>query len=169
MPFTPFHWGVSILIQSILMFLDPIALFLGSVIPDIEGITALFILPNQNLPLHGPLHSITGAILLGSLLSLFSWIMYSKINISFYLSKIIAREFPPYSFRVSLLSSWFGTLSHIILDSILYPEMDLLYPSGFGNPFVYLLPGTWVYIFCVLCFILGIGILILRFALKKEW
>ncbi|MFX0209260.1 MAG: hypothetical protein ACFFDT_24970, partial [Candidatus Hodarchaeota archaeon] len=79
MPFTPFHWGISLLIQSLLFFLDPMALFIGSIIPDIEGITAWFILPGRGLPLHGPLHSFTGATFLGLITGISSWLTLKYI------------------------------------------------------------------------------------------
>lgn len=65
MPFTPFHFGIALLLFAVMPFLDPLALFVGSVIPDIEGITAIFIFPYWGLPWHGPLHSFLGVIVLG--------------------------------------------------------------------------------------------------------
>lgn len=171
MPFTPFHWGFSIFIQALLLFLDPIALFVGSVIPDIEGITAWFILPWMGLPLHGPLHSFTGALFLGLLTGISSWFCYRyvfpqlverfQLNLPFYL--------PEYSLRCSLLSAFLGTFSHIILDAPLYAEIDLIYPLGIGNPWYGIVPRTLVYSLCIYCFVVGCIILILRLTwLKKK-
>ena len=164
MPFTPFHWGISLFIQALLIFLDPFALFIGSVIPDIEGITALFILPGIGLPLHGPLHSFTGAFALALLTGISSWFCFRyvfpylveklQLNLSFSL--------PKYSLRCSILSAGLGTFSHIILDAPLYSEMDLLFPLGIGNPLYDIVPGTLVYSLCVFGFIIGSIILIIR-------
>lgn len=164
LPFTPFHWGISILIQALLIFLDPVALFVGSVIPDIEGITAWYILPGMGLPLHGPLHSFTGAFFLGLLTGIFSWfcfkyvfpqlIEHSQLDLPFSL--------PEYSLKCSLLSAFLGTFSHIILDAPLYGEMDLIYPLGVGNPLYEILPGILIYSICIFGFIIGSIIFIIR-------
>ncbi|MFX0124378.1 MAG: hypothetical protein ACFFAE_12120 [Candidatus Hodarchaeota archaeon] len=164
MPFTPFHWGISIFIQGLLIFLDPVALFVGSIIPDIEGITAWFILPGMGLPLHGPLHSFTGALFLGLLTGITSWASFRyvlpylveqfQLNLPFSL--------PEYSLRCSLLSAFLGTFSHILLDAPLYSEMDLIYPLGFGNPLYDIVPGSLIYSTCIFGFIMGSIILIIR-------
>jgi hypothetical protein len=164
LPFTPFHWGISILFQALLIFLDPIALFIGSIIPDIEGITAWFILPGRGLPLHGPLHSFTGAFFLALLTGICSWFCFK------YMFPYLAEKFqlnlpfslPNYSLKCSILSAGLGTFSHIILDAPLYSEMDLLYPLGVGNPLYDTVPGPLVYSICVFGFIIGSIILIIR-------
>ena len=61
MPFTLFHLGVSILIQSLFLFLDPLGLFMGTVLADGEGFLSI-ILPDSGIPLHGHWHSLIGAI-----------------------------------------------------------------------------------------------------------
>lgn len=160
MPFTPFHWGFSLIIQAVFLFLDPIALFIGSVIIDIEGVTALFIFPG--LPLHGPLHSFTGAILLGFITGLcsrgFNNYISSKLLDFFEMKSFKFR----YKMRVSLFSALIGTFSHIFLDAPLYYEMEPFYPFIEGNPFYGIVPSSTVYFLCVICFFVGIGILFLH-------
>ena len=170
MPFTPFHWGISVLIQSLLLFLDPLALFIGSIAPDIEGITAWFILPGMGLPLHGSLHSFTGALLLGIITGTASWLSFNYVFPLFVDQFQLDLPFsiPKYSFRCSLSSALIGTLSHIFLDAPLYDEMDLLYPLGIGNPWYNIVPAGVPYLVCILGFFLGASILILRFILTKK-
>ena len=164
LPFTPFHWGISIFIQAILIFLDPLALFIGSIIPDIEGITSWFILPGIGLPLHGPLHSFTGALFLALLTGSSSWFcfryVFPYLEEKFQLS--LPFSLPNYSLVCSILSAGLGTFSHIFLDAPLYSEMDLLYPLGIGNPLYDIVPVTLVYSICVFGFIIGSIILIIR-------
>ena len=162
MPFTPFHWGISIFIQGILIFLDPLALFIGSIIPDIEGITALFIFPGRGLPLHGPLHSFPGAFFLGLLTGISSWFCFR-----YFLPQVVAKfqlnfSLPEYSLKCSLLSAFLGTFSHIILDAPIYNDMDIWYPLGVGNPLYEIVPSTLVYSSCIFGFIIGSIILIIR-------
>ncbi len=171
MPFTPFHWGLSLLIQACFMFLDPLALFIGSIIPDIEGITALFLFPELNLPLHGSFHSFFGAFLLGILVGVGSWFWFSyllpymierfKIELSFLL--------PTFSLRCSLISGFIGTFSHILLDSFLYEDMNPWYPmTNIGNPLLYMIESSVIYAFCILCFLVGIFVISIRMLLYKK-
>lgn len=169
MPFTPFHFGISFLFIAIFPYLDIVALFIGSIIPDVEGISAIFLFPDSNLPLHGPLHSFTGSFILGVLIGICSWEL-NKILSKKYVDSSLAFIFRPYSFFQSLVSSFIGTFSHVFLDAILYPEMDLFYPLGLGNPLYGLFPFSFPYIFCVIAFLLGfiiVAIKLLRNTLNK--
>ncbi|MFX0170667.1 MAG: metal-dependent hydrolase [Candidatus Hodarchaeota archaeon] len=165
MPFTPFHWGYSILFLALVPFLDPFSLFLGSIAPDIEGITALFILPRSGLPLHGILHSFMGAVILAIITGICSWASFRFIFPRLIKNISIDFTFPQYTLKLSLLSSSIGTFSHIILDSPLYEEMELFYPLELGNPWYSLVPSNIVYFSCILSFFLGISILFFRYVL----
>ncbi len=79
MPFTFFHWFLSLLLQTCFMLLDPVALFVGSVIIDIEGIASIFLFRELNLPLHGPFHSFLGALVSGFLVGLCSWLFFRSV------------------------------------------------------------------------------------------
>ncbi|MFX0208719.1 MAG: hypothetical protein ACFFDT_22245, partial [Candidatus Hodarchaeota archaeon] len=130
MPFTPFHFGIALLLFSVMPFLDPLALFVGSVVPDIEGITAIFIFPDSGLPLHGPLHSFFGAVVLGILTGVVSYFVLTKIGISETLNNILSINI---TLKKSILSAFLGTFSHTILDAPLYNDMDPFLPL-IGNP-----------------------------------
>ncbi|MFX0064245.1 MAG: hypothetical protein ACFFC7_18895 [Candidatus Hermodarchaeota archaeon] len=156
MPFTPFHFGIAILLFGIMPFLDPLALFVSVIIPDIEGITALFILPYSGLPLHGPLHSFLGAIALGIVTG----------GVSYLVLKIFQKYgIIPSQIHVTLSKSMFsaflGTISHILLDAPLYSEMNPFLPFP-GNPLVGLVPQSFPYLVCVISFLLGSVILLIR-------
>ena len=171
MPFTPFHWGLSFLIQACFLFLDPLALFIGSVIPDIEGITANFIFPELNLPLHGPFHSFLGAFLLGIPVGVGSWICFTYL-IPFIIDSFhikISFSLPTFSLKCSLISSFIGTFSHIILDAFIYEDMNSWYPlTSVDNILLYAFDSSAIYAFCILCFIAGILIFSIRMLLYKK-
>ncbi len=165
MPFTPFHWGFSLLVQASFLFLDPLALFIGSIIPDIEGITSLFLFPDLGLPLHGPFHSLAGAFILGSLVGFCSWIWYIHFLPRMFKILGIKTSFPlpVYSLKISLLSSFIGTFSHVLLDAPLYSDMNLWYPvTTLENPLLYTIESGVIYLFCSICLIVGFVILIFR-------
>ena len=165
MPFTPFHWGFSLFVQACFLFLDPLALFLGSIIPDIEGVASLFLFPELGLPLHGPFHSLVGAFILGSLVGVCSWIWYIV-----FLPKIIdilgiktSFPLPIYTLKISLLSSFIGTFSHVLLDAPLYYDMNPWYPiTTLENPLLYTIESGAIYLFCTVCFVIGVVVLSIR-------
>lgn len=106
MPFTPFHFGIALFLFAIMPFLDPFALFIGSVIPDIEGITALFIFPYSGLSLHGPLHSFLGALVLGILTGGASYFVLTNVGISETLNKTLSINI---TLKKSIVSALLGT------------------------------------------------------------
>ncbi|MHA2295737.1 MAG: hypothetical protein ACXAEU_11775 [Candidatus Hodarchaeales archaeon] len=154
MPFTPFHFGIGLFLFAIFPFLDPLALLVGVIIPDIEGIASLFIFRGLGLPLHGPLHSFLAAIPLGLVVGCISY---------FFINNIMIVTFPNFkiSLKASLMSGLLGTLSHIILDAPLYSEMNPLLPLT-GNVFYRIFPTTIPYLICIIGFLAGILILMIR-------
>lgn len=172
MPFTLFHIGVAFLIQSLSLILDPIGLFVGSVLPDIEGFLSI-VLPDSGIPLHGRLHSIIGALVLAVIIGCSSFILhkvgrkylkpYLKPRIPSYLN------IPKYTLPVCIISALAGTLSHVFLDALLYEDMELFYwlPIN-GNPLAGFISWEIVYFFCIICFIVGAGILVGRYRVFME-
>ncbi|MFX0212396.1 MAG: hypothetical protein ACFFDT_40860, partial [Candidatus Hodarchaeota archaeon] len=95
-----------------------------------------------------------------------SWASFRFITPRLIRTTSIDFTFPKYSLKISLLSSFIGTFSHIILDSPLYEEMELLYPLKLGNPWYNTVPSNLVYFSCILSLFLGILILLLRYVLS---
>ncbi len=168
MPFTPFHFGPAVLIFSLFLFLDPLALLLASVAIDIEGILGLFfgrdILLSNCAPscnLHGPLHSFLGGTIVAVLLATVLIAASKKLPEKIRLSLRIKNE------KTILLSSLIGAYSHLFLDSFIYPEMNLAWPFGSWNPFFGAIGSLELYFFCALSFLLGAGLLLIRLKKKK--
>ena len=162
-PFTPFHWGLALLIQAIAITLDPLGLFVGSVINDLEGIYSL-LLPNSGVPLHGFMHSLAGAFFLGILVGIGSFLTHKLIHrIDFKIDNPTPFTLPRYSLKMSLLSAWIGTYSHVLLDAFLYEDLQLCYIIPVDNPLLNLLSWEIVYFLCIVCFILGGVILVGRY------
>lgn len=157
MPFTPFHLGFGVFVFSILIFLDPIALLLGTIIIDVEAFMRLIL----NLdPLHGILHSMLGVIVFFIPTVLMSWGCYKIFKLEKYLRK--------FNWGISVLSSLIGLFSHVFFDSIIYPEVMMFYP--FSNRSGILLGAISVrmdYYLLVILFCAGIVILGIRFLVKR--
>ncbi|MHA1332215.1 MAG: metal-dependent hydrolase [Candidatus Hodarchaeales archaeon] len=153
---------LSRLIYAIFPFLDPIALFIGSIAPDIEGVSAIFIFRDPNLPLHGSFHSFLGAITLGLLLTPISYIINSFIT-----TRLFRIEKKTISKKYSLVASMVGTFSHIMLDAPLYPEMNPFYPLK-GNVFFQIVPYYLPYLICTMGMVIGLVVIINRHYRKRN-
>ena len=152
--------------------LDPIGLFVGSVFPDIEGFLSI-ILPDSGILLHGRLHSIIGAFVLAAIIGVCSFAIhkvgrkYLKPYLKPYIPSYL--NIPKYSLLMCFGSALIGTLSHMFLDSLLYEDMKLFYWLPIeGNPFAGFISWEIVYFFCIICFIVGAGILIGRYRVFME-
>jgi len=157
MPFTPFHVGPALLIFGILAFLDPIALIYGSVLVDLEPIFVVFFL--REGALHGPVHSVVGVMLLLPLV--FAVTLITRRLFPFVDSLFLSKS-KKFTYQTTLLSVLIGVYSHITLDSFLYPELNLLWPLPYWNPLLYRIFSVLVYDFCIIAFVVGLPLLLLR-------
>jgi len=161
MPFTPFHVGPALLIFGVFAFLDPIALIYGSILVDLEPIFIVFFL--RAGALHGPVHSIVGVILL--LPVVFAVTLITRRLFPFVDSLFVSKS-KKFTYKTTVLSVLIGVYSHITLDSFLYPELNLLWPLPYWNPLLYRISGVLVYDFCIVAFVIGLLLFLLR-GLKK--
>jgi len=152
MPFTPFHWGPALLIGMLLFSIfDLPALFLSSVIPDLEGIYVL--MSGSLLPLHGFFHSYLGASILGFVTAIIVYFIYGLLSKIMRLFMLEQKS----SFKRILYTSLFGVYSHVFLDSFLYGEMKPFFPLD-GNPFLGLISANEIYWFSMVSFPLGLAL-----------
>ncbi len=140
--------------------LDFLALLFGSVIMDIEPFLILgFHLP---YPLHGPIHSVIGALMITPLA------YFAVLATRFFISLFKSSTKPKKSPKTVLISILIGEYSHLILDAFLYPEMNLAWPLHGGNPLLNIISLDWTYIICILCFFAGILILVLKKFFRRK-
>ena len=155
MPFTPFHLGPSLLIGLIFFpYLFLPSILLGSIIVDLEPLTFLIL----DLPvLHLFFHTFLGATIMAILGAVVFYLLRGVLE------KILAVFLLPQTASPVKITaaSLIGAYSHIILDGILYPEMQPFWPI-LGNPFLGLASSSTIYLFCVLCFIIAIPIYIIQ-------
>lgn len=162
MPFTPFHFGPSLLIGLIffpLMYLP--AILFGSVIVDLEPLSFLLL----GLPvLHLFFHTFFGATISALILAFFVYLLrgfLGQIMTAFQLPQIASP-------RNITFATLMGAYSHILLDAFLYPEMQPFWPL-LGNPFLGLVASSTVYLFCILCFVVAIPVYIFQiWRIKKQ-
>lgn len=157
MPFTPFHLGFAVFIFSLFIFLDPVALLIGTIIIDVEAFMRLIL----NLdPLHGILHSTLGVIVFLIPTSVISWGCYKLFKLEKYLSK--------FNWGISLASSFIGLFSHVFFDSIIYPEVMMFYPFSKRSSMLFgIISERMDYYLLVILLCIGVVILGLRFLIYK--
>ncbi len=158
MPFTPFHMGAVLISKPLCnSHLSLITFGIAQIIMDIEpGIGML----NDAAILHGPTHTILGAIGIAFFVMLISpvvcKIFLGKVNkeLSHYrLLWLIQTE--QVQMRDVIFSALFGTLSHVALDSLLHADIRPLSPFSMSNPLFGLVSHDGVYQLCAAACILG--------------
>jgi len=158
MPFTPFHLGAALIIKpaggsrfSLLTF------GIAQIAMDIEP--GVGILTGSDV-LHGPSHTIGGAFLIACLVSL------AAKRICEPLLRRYNREVRHYKqlwllendslSRVAILTgAFFGTFSHIVLDSLMHHDMHPLAPLSNANPLLELVSHDGVYQLCTVLAAVG--------------
>ena len=144
MPFTPYHVGPAILVALLLYpLLDLPTFLIASVIIDIEPLAVLLGLVNW--PLHGVFHSLTIGTVVGLLLALPMFLVrkYTKpIQIGITLPG-------QRSIRNIIISSLSGVWIHVILDALMYSDLNLFYPLKW-NPLQDLISGQLIINFCLI-------------------
>ncbi len=143
MPFTPYHIGPVLLIYAVAIVLDPIALLVGVLLPDVEPAAYLFL----NIgPGHGVFHSLLGALFLSVTAYLISRVVWTGIELSRF-----APAFTVPAQVFSVAGALIGTLSHVILDASVNTSKSVLFwPSLFylHGP----IPIAAAYVLCLVCF-----------------
>ncbi|HDZ18640.1 hypothetical protein LCGC14_1908120 [marine sediment metagenome] len=145
MPITPLHypvaWGLSKLDKRLIL---P-GLIVGSFIPDIE-VPILFIFFSGVLPDHLVLHSLVGAITIGTIISVFVTIFLYPIltSLFFRLDRAKIKEVCRLSPSL-VLSCMLGNVFHIFLDIPMHPFNPVLWP--FVDP--YNIVGILILIFTI--------------------
>lgn len=146
MPFTPYHWGFALLFSRRFEPKDRLRVTVFSLIavsiPDLEGFANVF-LGMETVRIHGPLHSITGALGIGMATAL--------------LARIVCKEKVKEELFLYLFIPLFG---HVLVDMLIYRDIQPFWPfSIMQNPIVipfgaglavslcivtYMLWGTWL-------------------------
>ncbi len=158
MPFTPFHMGAALIVKPGLdRNFSVITFGVAQVALDIEpGIGML----TGAAVLHGPSHTVLGALVIACLVMLVSpWICslllggWNKEVTHYGWTRWVQAETPPR--KAVMLGAFFGTLSHVALDSLMHDDIQPLLPFSRSNPLSGLVTHDAVYQACVVAGSLG--------------
>jgi len=127
MPFTPLHMGPGIVVKAVLQGSFSLMVFGWSqIVIDLQPLVVM--LTNQG-ELHGFSHTLLGATLLGLLCGLTGKHL-GELGL-----RIIRRpQYLPITWRVSFISAFIGTYSHIVIDSIMHVDVFPLSPISTASP-----------------------------------
>ncbi len=145
MPITPLHYPVAWGLSKVDKRLNLPGLIVGSFISDIE-VPILFLFFSESIDNHFILHSLIGALTIGTLISTLATILLYPIiaSLFFQLDKVKVKEVCKLT-PVLVFSCLLGNVFHILLDLPMHPYSLVLWP--FVDP--YSIVGVLVLVFAV--------------------
>lgn len=160
LPFTPFHMGAALIVKPALNRRFSVITFgIAQVAMDLEpGIR----MAAGTDTLHGPTHTIPGALVVAFLVMLISPSICSALltkwnrEVVFYKQLWLANP-GSVSKTAVIMGACFGTLSHVVLDSLMHHDIHPLSPFSQTNPFMGLITHDGVYQACTIAGVLGIA------------
>lgn len=159
MPFTPLHMGPGLAIKALAGRHFSILTFgIAQVAMDIEPLVGLI---RGSYILHGPTHTYLAALVIAAVVAVISPSLCRPIlrrwnrELSF---RHLAWLVEPESFApVPVIAGAFaGTISHVILDSIMHSDISPLAPWSNTNGLLGLISVGALYQFCVLAGLFGV-------------
>ena len=158
MPFTPFHMGAALIAKPALnRNISVITFGIAQVAMDIEP--GIGMLTGADV-LHGPTHTIVGALVIGYLVMLiapkicgFLLRRWNKEVNHHKLPWLVQGETT--SKTAIAVGAFFGTLSHVALDSHMHHDIHPLMPFSQENPLNGLISQDGVYQLCAIAGVIG--------------
>ena len=145
MPFTPLHMGPGLLIKATLQGSFSLMVFgWAQIIMDIQP---LIVLITQQGQLHGFTHTFAGATLIG----LFAAVTGKHLSeFGLRILHIATKDNPlSISWPVTVVSAFIGSFSHVLLDAVMYHDVEMYYPWSSDNPLLGLLSFEQVHLLCL--------------------
>ena len=161
MPFTPFHMGAAMIVKPAARQHFSVLVFgIAQVAMDIEPLVGMI---RDWDVLHGPSHTILGALAIGALVA---WLSPPLCNLLLnrYKQEVSQHDLYwlqepyPISKVAALTGAFYGTLSHLVLDSLMHQDIHPLAPLTSANPLMDLVSHDGVYQLCVVLGLLGTAV-----------
>jgi hypothetical protein len=166
LPFTPYHFGPSVIIGLVFRrLIDLPVIVLVNVVMDFEPLAVMLL--GLDYPLHGYVHT----FLIGSVIG----VVWAVVSFCFlkgfysWLMKILRLSYQP-RFGAMVIAGVLGVWLHIFLDGIMHPDTRPFWPLQV-RPFLHIISVERLYEMCEYCiyaaFVLYAGIL-LAGRMRKE-
>ena len=163
MPVTPFHMGPGLLIKAVLQGYFSLIIFgWAQVLIDIQPVLAIV---TGMGTVHGFSHTYPGAVLIAIIAAVSGKWVYR------WCMRFMEKDFSDYQKRlfdvpvkltagISISSALIGTISHVLLDSIMHPDVEPFFPVNTQNHLALVLSIGTLYRLCVYSGLLGLVIYI---------
>ena len=125
MPFTPFHMGPGLLMKGGVARMSLGAFAAAQIAIDLEP---GYRLVTDTYPIHGWTHSLAGASAVGVAAGLASLPALRSVNRLLASGRGLAGLFPPPGARAAALGGLLGGVSHVLLDMLVHPDVQPLWP-----------------------------------------
>jgi len=158
MPATPFHIGAALVLQPVAdNHFSVITFGVAQILMDIEPLIGLF---RNSGTLHGVTHTLIGAIIIAILAAIVSpyicHLILGRFNREVEFYKVGWLSAPETASNIVIYSSaYFGTLSHVLIDSFIYYDIHPFVPFSELNPFLNIISQDGVYYICSVSAIVG--------------
>ncbi|QRN84254.1 DUF4184 family protein [Chloroflexota bacterium] len=163
MPFTPIHLGIAAPVKAVSNKKFHLMIFAwAQVVMDIQP---LIVILTHHGRTHGITHTFIGAIVLGLVAAVSGRYLLELagkiVNWKYLKSGVL-------SWKVVFISAYFGTPSHVLLDALIYPDMDFFWPFMAGNPLRIGVSSLEMYGFCLLSGLIGSVLWVILFIIRKR-
>jgi membrane-bound metal-dependent hydrolase YbcI (DUF457 family) len=154
-PFTPFHFGPGALVHSAAPKHISFLAFCGAnVLVDVEP---LYCMLTHQYPIHRFFHTYVGATVAGLVV-----VALFVLARRFALPLLQLLRLQDLSVRTVALGAFAGTYTHVVLDSLMHPDMRPFAPFSDANPLLSAISLGALYGFCVIAGIVGVAVVIGR-------
>lgn len=141
MPFTPFHLGPGAAMKAVGGRHFSFMVFGGAqVLMDLEPLVRL--IAGSSI-VHGPTHSVPGALLVGMVAAL------TGKPVSEFVLRLLRIRHEPISWLASCMGAFLGTVSHVLLDAIMHGDTQPWWPLSSANPFLGLVSLRQLHLACL--------------------
>lgn len=151
MPFTPFHMGPGLLVKALLQGSFSLMVFAwAQIIMDIQPLVVMITGEGH---LHGFSHTYVGATLIG-----IGSALTGKYAAELGLRLMGQLRHLPVSWPVAGISAVIGSYSHVLLDSVMHPDIQPFAPFILDNRLLGCLSVAALHEFCLYSGLLGVGL-----------
>jgi len=162
MPFTPYHVGPGVPIKAILQDRFSLIIFSGAqVVIDLQPLVVLLTGRGE---IHGSTHTLLGATVLG-----IGTALVMRYPTQWLLNLFRPRSMPrvEIKWKTAYLSALLGTISHAVIDALIYPDVEPFWPFSAANPLRSGITTPQMITFCWLSGVVGLVLYIIARSIKK--
>lgn len=161
MPFTPYHVGPGIAVKAALPRKFSLLIFAwAQIVMDLQPLLVILTGIGRH---HGVTHTLIGAVVLGAVSA-----VSGKFLIEWVLSWWKKKPRLVLGWGAVLFSAWLGSFSHVLIDALVYPDVELLWPFVWGNPLWFGFSMWGMIRFCVISGVIGAAVWGVREIVRRQ-